>query len=462
MNEINIVFQPNPGSQTQALESNAKELLIGGTAGSAKSAALVIYPLRFIKNPNFRGLILRKTIPEIKRSILVETYKFYPGFGATYNENDKEWTFPSGAIVQLGFLDADRDTEIYKSAQYCFIGFDETTSFTEYQYTYMFSRLRSSDKTLPLVIRGATNPDGPDHWLYKRYAPWLDDKYPIKAISGQVLYYTYDDDKEEIHLSKPKSRISFARQYIFAHVDENPHLSQEYKHGLSLLKDEVERARLRDGLWVGAGKGTYFKRHWFKTVHSPETNSNTNRIRYWDRASTADAGDYTVGLLLSEFGGKYCVEDVVRLRGKPSEVEETILRTAKQDGLGVMIGLEQDPGSAGVFEISYYINKLQGYTVIKNKVNIRKEVRAKPISTQAEQGNVSFIESVWNSNFFSELEAFPEGRNDDQVDALSGAFNKIYAYINGENPEIRTPRRDYPTVSDPFEDDDEISYSRRM
>ena len=47
------------------------------------------------------------------------------------------------------------------------------------------------------------------------------------------------------------------------------------------------------------------------------------------------------------------------------------------------------------------------------------------MAAQAEAGNVVLIEGPWNGTFLDELCAFPNGKNDDIVDAASGAFNKL-------------------------------------
>jgi predicted phage terminase large subunit-like protein len=87
--------------------------------------------------------------------------------------------------------------------------------------------------------------------------------------------------------------------------------------------------------------------------------------------------------------------------------------------------LEQDPGQAGVAEVDYYIRALAGYAVRANVVTKNKETRARPVSAQAEAGNVKLVRGPWNEAFLRELENFPEGTHDDQVDALSGAFNNL-------------------------------------
>ena len=58
-----------------------------------------------------------------------------------------------------------------------------------------------------------------------------------------------------------------------------------------------------------------------------------------------------------------------------------------------------------------------------------KVVRAGPLSAQAEAHNVKLVRANWNRAYLDELDGFPEGRFVDQVDASSGAFNKLAAMI---------------------------------
>ena len=54
-----------------------------------------------------------------------------------------------------------------------------------------------------------------------------------------------------------------------------------------------------------------------------------------------------------------------------------------------------------------------------------KPVRAKALAAQIEAGNVVMLRAPWNKEFKDELAIFPNGSNDDQVDAASRAFNKL-------------------------------------
>ena len=71
----------------------------------------------------------------------------------------------------MGYLDSHDDVYQYDSSEFQFIGFDELTSFSEWQYTYLFSRLRTTkDNPVPLRMRSASNPGNRGHdWVKERF-----------------------------------------------------------------------------------------------------------------------------------------------------------------------------------------------------------------------------------------------------------------------------------------------------
>ena len=153
-------------------------------------------------------------------------------------------------------------------------------------------------------------------------------------------------------------------------------------------------------------------------------------VRAWDLAATKDVGgrdpDWTAGVKLGRgIDGRYVVQDVVRVRGGPDEVERTIVATASQDGRGVRISLPQDPGQAGKGQVLYYTRRLAGYTVDSSPETGDKATRAGPVASQCNVGNLLVVDGAWNRAFIDELGAFPSGAHDDQVDALSRAFSVV-------------------------------------
>ena len=132
----------------------------------------------------------------------------------------------------------------------------------------------------------------------------------------------------------------------------------------------------------------FFRRGYFEVIDVAPANSQ--RVRYWDRAATVPSAsnrnpDWTAGVLLSrDERGIYYVEHVERFQGTPATNERIIKTIAGQDGEWVTIGIEQDPGSAGKMEASYYATRLSGYDIRLNAVSGSKINRAKPVSAQAE------------------------------------------------------------------------------
>jgi predicted phage terminase large subunit-like protein len=163
-----------------------------------------------------------------------------------------------------------------------------------------------------------------------------------------------------------------------------------------------------------------------------EPSSIMGAVRAWDLAATAQTDgrdpDWTVGVkLLHEASGRFVVADVVRLRGGPHEVEEAIVNTAQRDGVGVVIGLPQDPGQAGRAQVLYLTRRLAGFRVSASAESGSKATRAMPVASQCEAGNLALVRAGWNGAFLEELAAFPTGAKDDQVDALSRAFAMLVA-----------------------------------
>jgi len=316
---------------------------------------------------------------------------------AHWDGKNFKWTFPSGARLQFGYLKSEQDKYRYQSAAFQYIGFDELTQFTETQYRYLFSRLRRLEGLyVPLRMRSASNPGNIGHdWVKRRF-----------LIEGTEQ----------------------GRVFIPAKLHENPHLDREnYILSLSEL-DPITRRQYLDGDWTARHGGSKFLREWFKIVgEAPE---HAKRVRFWDMAATTpDLGkdpDWTVGAKLAMKDGIFYVEDIRRTRARPAQIEDLIKQTAQLDGREVEVYMEEEPGSAGIAQISHYSrNVLVGFAFRGEKSTGPKEVRANPVSSAAEAGNLKLVNGTWINGFLDEAEAFPMAEHDDQVDAVSGAFKKL-------------------------------------
>ena len=176
-------------------------------------------------------------------------------------------------------------------------------------------------------------------------------------------------------------------------------------------------------------EGGYFKRSWFPIVSAVPAGCQTF-VRYWDKAATPDGGAHSAGVLMTRGpDNRYYVVDVVRGQWSVAEREATMEQTAhldRQRWIGQYnIWMEQEPGSGGKESAEASVKRLAGFAAYKEPVTGSKELRAEPFAAQAEVGNVSLLEGAWNADYIEELASFPHGTFKDQVDASSGAFNKL-------------------------------------
>lgn len=187
--------------QLQFLKSAAFETLFGGAAGGGKSYAqlidALIYALRYRAS---RQLILRRTFPELKRSLILVSLSLYPQNCGKYLDSAHKWQFQNGSTIEFGFCDSENDVTRYQSAEYDVIRFDELTHFTEFQFTYMLSRIRGVNG-YPKQVKSSTNPGGIGHdWVKKRY---IDCLTPGEIFEGRLFLPAKVEDNLFLMRSDP-------------------------------------------------------------------------------------------------------------------------------------------------------------------------------------------------------------------------------------------------------------------
>lgn len=175
-------------------------------------------------------------------------------------------------------------------------------------------------------------------------------------------------------------------------------------------------------------EGAMLQAHWF-TIETAAPAQFASAVRYWDKANALPGkGDLTVGVLMGKDAlGEYWILDVVRLQLESDERNAKILQTAQLDSqraYRVKTWVEREPG-AGKESTAIIIKMLAGYSAEEDPVSGRKEERAEGFASQARAGNVHLLKAEWNAPFLAVLSVFPNGAHDDDVDAGSGAFNKL-------------------------------------
>lgn len=225
------LWKPNKKQeQFLALPDSIFEGFYGGGNASGKSDVLLVYGIikRWHENPRFKQVFMRRTFPELRNEILPRSREIYPKFGATLNKTEMCWTFPSGAMIFLGHCEKEEDVHKYDSMEINLFTPDELTTFTEFIYLHIgFTRVRTSDKNLPAIIRAAGMPGGIGHtFVKKRFVT----PYPA---GGKIIV----------------GKAGVKRIYIHSTVADNPHADPEYTARLDGIPSEAERKARKYGDW---------------------------------------------------------------------------------------------------------------------------------------------------------------------------------------------------------------------
>lgn len=444
-----ITLAPQKGPQQAFLQTSADIAIYGGGAGGGKSWALLMEPLRHVANPKFGAVIFRRTSPQITNEggLWDESSAIYPLLKAVPSLASLDWRFPSGANIGMRHLQHETNVYDWQGSQVPLIEFDELTHFTEAQFWYLLSRNRSTCGVRPYV-RASCNSDATS-WVKQVFAPWLDKASRIKAESGEILWFVrmggeivWSKTKEELTRLYPETPAKSAT-FVHASVYDNKILLEKdpgYLANLMALPF-VERERLLNCNWDVVASGNIFKREWYPVVHALP--SHCQMIRYWDKAGTeGGTGCFTAGVLMARSNeGRYYVVDVIRGRWSAGQREAIIKQTAHIDGHNVDVWVEREPGSGGKESAENTIINLQGFSAWADQVTGDKVTRAMPFAAQSEVGNVSIVDAPWNKAYLDELAGFPNGFKD-QVDASSGAFNKLAAQASSSVVFMPNPLQD--------------------
>ena len=229
--------------QRAFVEAGADEVLFGGAAGGGKSYGQLIDALLYaLRYPGSRQLILRRTYPDLERSLIRVSLGLFPREVYRYNRSAHTGQFKNGSVIDFGYCDSEADVYRYQGAEYDTIRFDELTHFTESMYLYLISRLRGANP-YPKQVKSSTNPGGVGHqWVKARFIDIGPPGVEHRAENG-------------------------TRIFLPSLVDDNIFLMEkdpDYKRRLENLEERDRRALLY-GDW-DLTEGRYFQ-EWDRSLH---------------------------------------------------------------------------------------------------------------------------------------------------------------------------------------------------
>lgn len=254
VNNYEVIWAPQPGSQAAFMKCPYWEVLYGGTRGGGKTDGLLMDYAQHVGQgygPAWKGILFRQTHPQLE-DIIAKTMKWFPlifpGSRFLSSNNKYKWLFESGEQLLLRHMDRPSDYYKYHGHEYPWVGWEELTNWpTNECYESMKSTNRSShpDPSMPRKYRATCNPWGPGHMWVKNY--FIDPAQPQSKI---------------IDL-QGKSRT-----YIHSNIFENKVLMKydpDYISTLQALKDPAQKAAWLEGSWDLAAGG-FFEHVWNKKI----------------------------------------------------------------------------------------------------------------------------------------------------------------------------------------------------
>ena len=216
------IWQPQPGPQTDAYNSEADIIGYGGAAGGGKTDLL----LGFAGTKHYRSVIFRRIFPLLE-GIEARSREIYNATSEarlkdSYNESLHRWEFDTGATVRFAAMQYEDDKKNFQGRPFDLYGFDEATEFTESQVRFVtgWNRTTRSNQKCRVVMTFNPPMDESGEWVVRFFAPWLDGTHKNPAKDGELRWYSMMDGEEvEIPNGKrfehkgetviPKSRTFF-------------------------------------------------------------------------------------------------------------------------------------------------------------------------------------------------------------------------------------------------------------
>lgn len=300
MTTITLPYQPQ-AKQRLLHESRAKQIFWGGAAGGGKSYGILWDTITFcLTNPGLDAYLFRRTLGELEDNHIRKIQNEIPPVLGKYNETKKRFEFYNGAGINFCYCEKEKDVLRYQGAEIHLLAVDEAAHLTEYQLTYLRTRVRlgswkphpSCVHLLPRIVYGS-NPGGPGHQFLK--STFIDPAPP-----GQ---YFHD---ETLANAKDPSDKGWLSIYIPARMADNLYLDKSYAGQFKALAPELARA-LTEGDWdavVGAALHNLSReRHQLRQFSPP---------RHWTRFMAIDWGTarpFSVGWYAVSDGATLAAKD---------------------------------------------------------------------------------------------------------------------------------------------------------
>ena len=179
---MEILLKLQPKQKEAFIKSQVTPVLFyGGAKGGGKSYLVRARELyRRLKYPKTKGLIIRKTYPELLDNHIVKFFEEYPITREWFNKQEKAIIYPNGSITKFSYLQNTNDVYTYQGREYEDISIDEATQHEEITLKILRTSNRTSNEEfvrnggqVTFFLTG--NPGGIGHQWVKRI--FIDKQY---------------------------------------------------------------------------------------------------------------------------------------------------------------------------------------------------------------------------------------------------------------------------------------------
>lgn len=283
--KLKPAFTPFPGKSTEFIQSTCSRILYGGARGGGKSFSLafkaafqvrkwhyflngkpyenlkdipknmgelqIIIDKISIDYPDYVGLLLRRTYPDIVKNLKIECDKLYtlPKYQGEWKERDHCYIFPSGAKIFLNHCMDEKALRSFIGGNYTFIGIDEANQFYGDWIDKIDTSLRSTNPELKPMLCLTANPgDVGHHYLKTNFV----DKCPPITKAASTYSEEFDVSYHKKLTGMPYTDDeNIEYQFIPATVFDNPAILENDKIYVRKLKslNPTLRAMWLNGDW---------------------------------------------------------------------------------------------------------------------------------------------------------------------------------------------------------------------
>lgn len=220
--ELTITLQPK---QREALNKSevTPVLFFGGAKGGGKSYLVRGREVkRRLLYRGTKGLIVRKTFPELLANHIRQFFKEYPETREWYNKSEKTIYWPNGSTTEFSYLGSVDDVYTYQGREYDDISVDEVTQHEWEVIRILRSSLRTANPQIKPTMFLTGNPGGIGHQEVKRI--FIDRRFhPNENPDDFAFVQAFVDDNQALMDADPayKKRL----------LDLPEHLRKAYLEG---------------------------------------------------------------------------------------------------------------------------------------------------------------------------------------------------------------------------------------